>query len=106
VLYSSLYHCSINTLKQAPAIAFSTALFEILQNIFHILSFSFCFFFLTFSLQANPAGLDQVDMATGYGLDFPGNRIPVEARFSSAVEPGPAAHPTSYTIVTVSLSRG
>jgi len=31
----------INTLKKMPAIAFSTATFRIVQNIFHLLSFSY-----------------------------------------------------------------
>jgi hypothetical protein len=64
----------INTLKQVPAIAFSNAFFEILQNIFHVLSFSylkFCFF-LTLLSSGKSDRNSSVGMATRYGLDGPG----------------------------------
>ena len=35
-----------------------------------------------------------------------GDRIPVGARFSAAVQTGPGAHPASYAMGTGSLSRG
>ena len=39
-----------------------------------------------------------VSVATRYRLDGPGDRIPVEARFSAPVQTGPVAHPASYTV--------
>jgi len=52
-------------------------------------------------------GQDRVDgIATVYGLDGFGNRIPVEARFYAPVQPGPGAHPASSTLGTCSPSRG
>jgi hypothetical protein len=36
----------------------------------------------------------------------PKKKIPVGARFLVAVQTGPGAHPASYTMGTVSLSRG
>ena len=36
----------------------------------------------------------------------PGDRIPVEARFSAPIQTGPGAQPTSCTMGTGSLSRG
>ena len=44
-----------------------------------------------------------VGIATRYGLDGPGDRIPVGARFSAPVHTGPGAHPTSYTMGTGSF---
>jgi hypothetical protein len=35
-----------------------------------------------------------------------GNRIPVQAGFSAPVQTVPGTHPASYTLGTVSLSRG
>ena len=35
-----------------------------------------------------------------------GDRIPVRARFSAAVQTGPGAHPAPYTMGTGSLSQG
>ena len=46
-----------------------------------------------------------VGIATGYGLDGTGNRIPVEARFSAPVQTGPGAHPASCTMGTGSFQR-
>ena len=49
-------------------------------------------------------GLDSsVGIATRYGLDGPGNRIPVGARFFARVETCPGAHPSSYTMGTESF---
>ena len=42
-------------------------------------------------------------VATGYGLDGSGDRIPVEARFSAPVQTSPGAHPASCTMRTVSF---
>jgi hypothetical protein len=44
-----------------------------------------------------------VGIATCYGLDGPGDRSPVEARFSSPVHTGPGSHPASYTMGTGSV---
>ena len=44
-----------------------------------------------------------VGIATGYGLDGPGIKIPVGARFSAPVQTGPGAHPASCTMGTVSF---
>jgi len=44
-----------------------------------------------------------VGIATGYGLDGPGDRIPEGARFSALVQTGPGAHPTSCTMGTGSF---
>ena len=44
-----------------------------------------------------------VGIATRYGLDDPGDRIPVGVRFSAPVQTGPGAHPASYTMGTGSL---
>jgi len=44
-----------------------------------------------------------VGIATGYGLDGPGNRIPVGVRFSTPVQTGPGAHPASCTMGTGSF---
>jgi hypothetical protein len=41
-----------------------------------------------------------VSIATGYGLDGPGDRIPVGSRFSALVHTGPRAHPASCTMAT------
>jgi len=46
---------------------------------------------------------NSVGIATGYGLDGPGDRIPVGARFSAPLQTGPAAHPASCTMGTVSF---
>ena len=45
-----------------------------------------------------------VGIATRYGLDGPGDRIPVGARFSTPVQTGPGAHPASCTMGTGSFS--
>jgi len=42
-------------------------------------------------------------VSTGYGLDGPGNRVPVGARFSAPVQTGPRAHPASCTMGTGSF---
>jgi hypothetical protein len=44
-----------------------------------------------------------VGIATGYGLDGPGYRIPVGARFSAPVQTGPVAHPASCKMGTGSV---
>ena len=44
-----------------------------------------------------------VDIATRYGLDCSGDRIPVGASFSAPIQIGPGAHPASYTIGTGSF---
>jgi hypothetical protein len=44
-----------------------------------------------------------VGIATGHGLDGPGDRIPVGARFFAHVQTGPVAHPASCTISTESV---
>jgi hypothetical protein len=44
-----------------------------------------------------------VGIVTGYGLDGPGDRIPVEARFYAPVRTGPGAHPASCTMGTGSF---
>ena len=46
-----------------------------------------------------------VGIATGYGLDRSGDRIPVAARFSAPVQTGPEAHPASCTMGTGSFPR-
>jgi hypothetical protein len=38
-----------------------------------------------------------VGIATRYGLDGPGGRIPVGARYSASVQTGPRVHPAFYT---------
>jgi hypothetical protein len=44
-----------------------------------------------------------VGMATGYGLDGRGDRIPVGARFFAHVQTGPGVHPASCTMGTRSF---
>ena len=44
-------------------------------------------------------------LLTGYGLEGPEDRIPVEARFSAPIHTGPGAHPASCTIGTGSFPR-
>jgi hypothetical protein len=44
-----------------------------------------------------------VGIATAYGPDGPGDRIPVESRFSAPVQTGPKAHPASCTMGTGSF---
>ena len=44
-----------------------------------------------------------VRIATCYGLDGPGDRIPVGARFSAPVQTDPGAHPASCTMGTGSF---
>ena len=44
-----------------------------------------------------------VGIATRYGLDGPGDRIPVAARFSVPAQTGPGAHPASCTMGTRSF---
>jgi len=39
-----------------------------------------------------------VGIATGYGLDCPGDRTPVGARFSAPVQTGPGTHTASCTM--------
>jgi hypothetical protein len=57
----------INTLKQVPANAFSTATFKIVQNIFHLLSFC-----VIFPFSGKSGRNSSVGMATCYGLDGSG----------------------------------
>ena len=47
-----------------------------------------------------------VGIATGYGLDGPGIKTPVEARFSAPVQTGPGAHPAYCTMGTGSFPPG
>jgi hypothetical protein len=47
-----------------------------------------------------------VCIATRYGLDISGDRIPLGARFSAPVQTGPGAHPASYRMDAGSFSRG
>ena len=42
-----------------------------------------------------------VGIATRYGVDGPGNRIPVGSRSSAPVQTGPGTHPASRTMVPV-----
>ena len=44
-----------------------------------------------------------VGIATRYGMDGPGDRIPVGARFSAPVQTGLRAHPAPYTMGTGSF---
>ena len=44
-----------------------------------------------------------VGIVTAYGLEGPGDRIPVGARFSAPVQTGPEAHPASCTMGTGSF---
>jgi hypothetical protein len=44
-----------------------------------------------------------VDIATGYGLDSSGDRIPVGTRFFATVHTGPGAYPASFTMGTGSV---
>ena len=44
-----------------------------------------------------------VGIATRYGLDGPGDRIPVGARFSAPVQTGPASHLAYYAMGTGSF---
>ena len=61
--------------------------------------------YLNFTYQLSvKLGLDNtVGIATSYGLDGPGDRIPVGARFSAHVQTGPGAHPASYSMSTGSF---
>ena len=55
----------------------------------------FCSLFYT----VNIVGRDSsVGIASRYGLDGPGDRNPVEARFSAPVHTGPVAYPASCTV--------
>jgi len=47
--------------------------------------------------------LYSVGLVTRYGLDGPGDRIPVGARFSAPVQTDPVAHPASCTMGTGSF---
>jgi hypothetical protein len=47
-----------------------------------------------------------VDIATRYGLDGSGERIPLEARFYAPVYANLGAHSASCTMGTGSLSQG
>ena len=47
--------------------------------------------------------LSKCNIATGYGLDGPGEWIPVGARFSAPVQTGPGSYPASCTIGTGSF---
>ena len=40
-------------------------------------------------------------IVTGYGLDGPGDRIPLEARFSATVQTVRGANPTSYITIII-----
>jgi hypothetical protein len=44
-----------------------------------------------------------VGIATNYGLDGSGDRIPERAGFSASFQNGPDDHPASYTMVTGSF---
>jgi len=44
-----------------------------------------------------------VGTANGYGLNGPGDRIPVGVRFSAPVQTGPGPHPASCTMGTESF---
>jgi hypothetical protein len=44
-----------------------------------------------------------VGIATRYGLDCPGIEFRWGVRFSAPVQTDPGAHPTSYTMITVSF---
>jgi hypothetical protein len=50
-------------------------------------------------------GESVVGLATRYGLDGSGDRIPVGARISAPVQTGPGAHPAPYTMGTGSFPR-
>ena len=73
-------------------------------NFIEILSISLRLFVFSFSTGNMIAvclgsGRDSsVGIATRCRLDGPGDRIPVEARFSAPVQTGPGAHPASYTM--------
>ena len=47
-----------------------------------------------------------VGIATSYGLDGPAIESRWGARFSAAVQTGPGAHPSSYTVGTGSFPGG
>jgi hypothetical protein len=47
-----------------------------------------------------------VGRATCYGLESPGDRIPVGAKFSAPAQTGPEAHPAFCTTDTGSLPKG
>ena len=44
-------------------------------------------------------------IAARYGLDGPGDRIPVGARFSAPVQTGPGTHPAFCTVGTGSFKK-
>ena len=53
--------------------------------------------------QASDGPGSVVGIATGYGLERSGDRIPVRARFSAPVQTGRGAHPAFYTMGTGSF---
>ena len=83
-----------------PAIGFVALVFR--QVIYvSFLYLSLFFNFLLPCLLCGPGS--SVVIATGYGLDGSGDRIPVGARFSPSVQTGPGAHPATCTMGTCSL---
>jgi len=49
--------------------------------------------------------VSSVYIATGYGIGWPGDRIPVEAMFSEPVQIGPGNNPASCTMGIGSFPR-
>ena len=75
-------------------------------NYLHSRSEKETFLHLTALSIVNIMGRDSsVGIATRYGLDGPGNRIPVGARFSAPVQTCPGVYPASCTIRTASFPR-
>ena len=59
---------------------------------------------IVFTVHLFPVGRDSsVSIAIRYGLNGPGDRIPVGTRFSAPVQTVPLAYPTSYTMGTGSF---
>jgi hypothetical protein len=52
------------------------------------------------------AGQDSIVGSDSLQAGRSGDRIPVEVRFSAAIQTGPGAHPASCTMGTGSLSQG
>ena len=56
------------------------------------------------SYRTGATGRDSsVGLATRYRMDGPGIEFPVGARFSTALQTGPGAHPSSFTVGTGSF---
>ena len=69
------------------------------KNAVEILKFCNCCFCSLTYCTVNIVGRDSsVGIASRYGLDGPGDRNPVEARFSAPVHTGPVGHPASCTV--------